>query len=138
MELDAAFFPPHREIGMAYIQLRRYDKAIEHLRKALALQPRDTFALGQLGLAWGLSGKHQKATETLAELRRRSRRKYVSPDDLALVCVGVGNLTQALSYLEAAYEDRAHWLNFAKVDALLDPVRSMARFRHLLGRMGLP
>jgi tetratricopeptide (TPR) repeat protein len=136
ISLNKTFFPPHREIGMAYIQLRCYDKAIAHLRRALALQPRDNFALGRLGHALALGGNYDKAREALNKLRRRSRVQYVSPDDIALIYAALGDLNRAMSCLERAYEDRAHWLNYAKVDPLFDVLRPLARFRNLLERMG--
>ena len=45
---------------------------------------------------------------------------------------------QAYKWLEAAYRDRAVWMSYLAVDPVFDSIRSEARFRDLLRRVGLP
>jgi serine/threonine-protein kinase len=71
-------------------------------------------------------------------LQERSTADYVSPFCVALVHIGLGDKDQALDCLDRAYEERSHWLVYAKVWPLLDDLRSDARFAALLGKVGLP
>ena len=61
----------------------------------------------------------------------------MSPFCVALVHTGLGDEDQALAWLDRAYEERSHWLVYAKVWPLFDDLRSNARFAALLGRVGL-
>ena len=63
---------------------------------------------------------------------------YVSPMNLALVHVGLGELDEAMAALERAYEDRAFLLILIGVDREYAPLHSDPRFADLLARIGLP
>jgi hypothetical protein len=58
-------------------------------------------------------------------------------------CVGVPSvplrisLEQTYKWLETAYRDRAVWMSYLAVDPVFDSIRSEARFRDLLHRVGL-
>jgi hypothetical protein len=60
-----------------------------------------------------------------------------APLDLALIYVGLGDKTQALEYLERAYEDRSDRLCFIKAWPQFDTLRAEPRFQDLLRRMHL-
>jgi serine/threonine protein kinase/Flp pilus assembly protein TadD len=137
LEMDPNFFPAQRHVGMAYVQKGQYLQAIAEFQKALKLSPADTFALGQLGHACALAGQKSEAIRILNALKERSRRGYVSAYDLAAVTTGLGDKDQALAWLEKAYQDRAQWLFYAKVEPWMDPLRSDPRFQDLLRRMRL-
>jgi serine/threonine protein kinase/Flp pilus assembly protein TadD len=137
LEMDPNFFPAQRHVGMACVQLGQHQQAISEFQKALKLSPGDTFALGQLGHACALAGQKSEAIRILNALKERSRRGYVSAYDLAAVTTGLGDKDQALAWLEKAYQDRAQWLFYAKVEPWMDPLRSDPRFQDLLRRMRL-
>jgi hypothetical protein len=73
----------------------------------------------------------------LHDLQAHSTAAYVSPFCVALIHIGLGDADQALACLERAYEDRSHWLVYAKTWPMLDDVRSDARFTALLDNMRL-
>jgi hypothetical protein len=56
---------------------------------------------------------------------------------MAIIYVGLGKPDQAFGWLEKAYEERASYLIFLKMDPRLDSVRSDPRFPDLLQRMKL-
>ncbi|HSE95626.1 MAG TPA: hypothetical protein VLD61_07010, partial [Methylomirabilota bacterium] len=68
----------------------------------------------------------------------RARSGYVSSFDIATIHAGLGNRSQALDWLERAYEGRATYLTFVNVDPRFDAIRDDPRFRELVRRMGLP
>ena len=74
----------------------------------------------------------------LEKLSQRTAAEYVPPFCVALVHTGLGDLDQALHWLERACEERSHWLIYLKAWPLFDALRSDARFTSLLGRIRAP
>jgi hypothetical protein len=54
---------------------------------------------------------------------------------VALIHAGLGERQQALTWLERALDDRAHWLVWLKLDPRFDPLREDPGFVELLRRM---
>jgi hypothetical protein len=67
---------------------------------------------------------------------RMRRGEYVAPTDVALVHLGLGELEQALDWVERHEADRGA-RNFLATDPLFDPLRREPRFVRLLERLGL-
>jgi hypothetical protein len=53
------------------------------------------------------------------------------------VLAGLGDIDEALDWLERGMAARVGTLVYAKVEPMLDPLRSHDRFRALLQRVGL-
>jgi hypothetical protein len=51
--------------------------------------------------------------------------------------LGLGDHEQAFAALERAYRERSNIVQFLKTHPLYDPLRTDARFRDLLRRVGL-
>ena len=66
-----------------------------------------------------------------------SKQKYVSPYDLAVLYTGLGEKDKALEELNRAYDGRAGWAIYLKVEPLFDALRDDPRFKDLLHR-GFP
>ena len=64
--------------------------------------------------------------------------RYVSPFDVALVYVALGDLDTAIERLEEAVEARTPDLVMSRVDPRLDVLRDDPRFQTILKRVGLP
>jgi serine/threonine-protein kinase len=64
-----------------------------------------------------------------------SKQAYVSPYDLAILYVGLGDKNRAMEQLNRAYDDRAGWLIYLNVEPVFDPLRSDPRFADLVSRM---
>jgi hypothetical protein len=62
----------------------------------------------------------------------------VSPFEIALIYVGLGDTSRAFEWLERAYLERSDLLVYLKVDPRLDPIRSDRRFKDLVARVGIP
>ena len=66
-----------------------------------------------------------------------SAQKYCSPYDMAMVYVGLGENDEAFAWMQRAFEQRSLWLGYLNVEPQLDSLRGDARFRELVGRVGL-
>ena len=80
----------------------------------------------------------QKARQTLADLRKLSEQRYVSPFETALTYIGLGDKEHAFEWLEKALADHSWGMIWLRVDPRLDDLRGDQRFASLLRRMGLP
>ena len=93
----------------------------------------------ELGWALGRAGQRQEALTILGNLERRRGEAYVSGTLLALVCLGLGDHDQAISWLQQAAEEERDGM-LAALNGLphVDPLRSDPRFQALLKKMNFP
>ena len=138
LEMDPNDAVANMWLGIVYEQDGRYDEAIASYQKAINISERTSNILGLLGHAYASSGRRGEAVKILGELKESSGQKYVSPYDLAILYTGLDQKDQALAQLNKAYEERAGWIVFLKVEPLFDPLRSDTRFADLVHRVGLP
>jgi non-specific serine/threonine protein kinase len=106
MDLDPGRYLPHFLLAFAYQHLGRYDEAIATAKKACELSGRNALTLGILGRAYGLAGRHGEARGILKELMAKRGATYVPPWAIAVVYRGLGELDQALEWLEKGLEER--------------------------------
>jgi tetratricopeptide (TPR) repeat protein len=114
-----------------------YDAAIANMERAVALGGRTAIFIGALGHCLAASGRHDDARALLRELEGRSRDRYVSPFNVMLVHLGLGDLHQAFVHFEDALAEHNAQLRMAPVEPRFDPLRGDARFRELTARFGL-
>jgi tetratricopeptide (TPR) repeat protein len=138
LNMDPNILPVQVFLGRAYEQKGMYKEAIAEFQRAVALSGDDLRIRANLGHAYAVSGRRDKAQEVLSELKRQSKGRYISPFMIAIIHVGLDEKDQAFEWLEKAYDDRSVWMGFLKVDPRLDSLRSDPRFTDLLLRMGLP
>ena len=113
-----------------------HEEAI-HYQKAMSLAGRTSQALSLLGHAYATSGRQVEALKILDELSGMSKREYVSPYDLSIIYMGLGDKNRAIEQLSKAYEDRAGWIIYLNVEPVFDPIRSDPRFAELVRRLKL-
>jgi TolB-like protein/Tfp pilus assembly protein PilF len=138
MELDPSFYLPHFVLG--WIEIARggnYSKAIEEFRVAQSMETQPII-VAYLGNAYARNGQKDKAMEMLNELNQLSGRRFVTPFCQALVYLGLRENSQAIDWLEKAYEGRSVWLAWLKVEPIYDPLRSDPRFQALYKKMNFP
>jgi tetratricopeptide (TPR) repeat protein len=139
IELDPVFTRAHIFLAAAYEQKKMYQQAIDDCKAAVASSGGSTFALGTLGHIHAAAGNTEEAEKILEELVELSGYGYVSPSDIAIILVGLGQEEQALEWLEKAYDDKSVWLVWLNVDPRLDGLRATSSlFRDLLHRIGFP
>jgi serine/threonine-protein kinase len=138
LELDPTFFAARRYLGQAYTQKGNYDQqAINEFQRAVAASGGSPLIKAELAHAYALAGKKDEAQKILTELQQLSTQRYISPYGIALVYSGLGNKDETLNSLERAFQDRADYLVFLKVDPRFEWLQGDARFASLLERIGL-
>lgn len=110
LELNPDYILAHWLLGANYYLLSRYEDALTELQKAVVLSGRNPWMLSTLGSVYGKLGKTSEAREVLAELIDRSKREYVQAFYFAYLYIGLGELDEALAWLEKSYEARDLYL----------------------------
>jgi TolB-like protein/Flp pilus assembly protein TadD len=124
-------------VGVSLAQQGKMDESIAALNQAAILTGGGLTHESHLGYAYALSGKREEAEQVLSDLEEIAKEKYVSAYYFAIIYLGMGEHDQAFQWLERAFDERSGFLAFIKVEPMLDPLRSDARFIELLRRMGI-
>jgi len=138
LEMDPNFALVHYRLGQILILKGMNAEAVPELEKAIALSGGSPRATAELGLAYAKMGKRGDALKLLNDLKDRSKVRYVSPFDLAVIYGGLGDKGRTLEYLEKAYDERSTSLALLKLSPSFASLRSEPRFAELVGRVGLP
>ncbi|MFI5097204.1 MAG: protein kinase [Candidatus Acidiferrales bacterium] len=128
----------HIILGWDYEQVGKFPEAIAEFQKAVTLSAGNTFSRAALGHAFAAAGKRKQALEILASLEKPAPRVYVSPFDISLIYIALGDKDKAFEWLQKAYEERSFFLIYMKWEPRLDPLRSDPRFQRLQQQIGLP
>jgi TolB-like protein/class 3 adenylate cyclase len=130
-ELDPTFFFPQMQFGWIDIESGNVQAAIPSLQKAAAMES-PPFATAWLAYAYGAAGDRTAALATIEELKKKSLNGQITPFNLAIVHMGLGDHARALDYLEQASATDSQWMMYLKIDRIFDPLRSNPRFIALM------
>jgi tetratricopeptide (TPR) repeat protein len=132
--MDPRFPPAQQAIEAAYAQSGMFKEAIGEQQKVLTLSGNPDLAasVGEDYKKSGYAGVLQSWVEGLIEV---SKRRYVSPYDIAQTYARLGEKEQAIAWLERAYNERDAKLTYVKVDPAFDDSSSDPRFQQLLQRL---
>jgi TolB-like protein/Flp pilus assembly protein TadD len=123
-------------LGYAYSGNGQFKEAIAAYLETIRLGDKSTSTQVFLGAAYAHAGERDKAQAILNQLRATT--EYVSPAELAILYVALGDKEGAFALLEKAYGDHDLQMQFLKVDPEYDSVRDDPRFQDLVRRVGLP
>ncbi|MGB6973208.1 MAG: winged helix-turn-helix domain-containing protein [Terracidiphilus sp.] len=124
-------------LGWALIFCGDEAAGIAALEQATILAHGSTLFLSQLGQAYAMTGKVERAKEILEQLSDRSAREIVSPYHFAYVHAGLGQADSAIDWLERAYEKRSGYIFGIKGSFLFRNLHGHPRFESLLRKMNL-
>jgi serine/threonine-protein kinase len=127
----------YRIQGLILTLDKQYAAAERVLREALALAPeRGSYSKATLAYSLACAGNRTYAKQIAAELEARTKtEEYVSPVEVAIVHIALGDKERALDWVEAAFDDRRGWVAYLRVHPILDPLRDEPRFKALVQRM---
>ena len=131
IEMDGSFYFAQHSYGEALELQGKIPEAIAQYEKTAALTD-DPIGLGLLGHIYGVAGRKDEARKILERLRALRAQRYTSGYSLALVCLGLGDRTEAINWLEQTYRDRdGNFLGAIRIDPWLTPLRDDPRFEAL-------
>jgi tetratricopeptide (TPR) repeat protein len=135
-DLDSNFYKAYSGMGRVFSLMGRYDEAIGMLQEALRIAGDIPNITGALGQTLALAGRRDEALWCLDELHSTVRTRYVPSTCFAIVHIGLGEWDKSLDWLEVACDRHELPISLAKVHPVYDPLRSQARFKNILSRLG--
>jgi TolB-like protein/DNA-binding winged helix-turn-helix (wHTH) protein/Flp pilus assembly protein TadD len=136
LEIDPNFAVGHYVLGQAFEQKHMYDEAIAEFQRAIDISGHSAAFDSSLAHAYAVSGRRQEATKIAKYLESSSDQSPSAEAHIALIYVGLGDMDQAMTWLNKAYDARFNPSILLR--PFFDPVRSDPRFKDLLSRIGLP
>ena len=136
LELDPNDDRAQNMIILAYLQLGRYDEAVDGVN-LWAARDRGPWPWAWKTAVYGRSGHAEEARRELVKVEQVSRSRADRTPTLLIAYSGTGQKEQVLDLLERAYSERSNAVVQIKVDPMYDPVRNDPRFKDLLRRLGL-
>ena len=136
LELNPNFWAAHWILGDIYQEQGIYKQAIAALSKAAFLSDNNPVSLGSLGFTYGRAGEEKLARAMLADLEELAEERYVSPFNMAIVHLGLGENNKAMEKLGEGFQLRSRSMAWLNVDTRLEPLRRDPRFQSLLQEIG--
>ena len=130
--------PAYDWLGMAYVQLERFDDSIRVYRQSVELSGGTAEILAGLGHAYGMAGRRDEALEVRHRLDEAAKRWYVPPVQRAFVAAGLGDTDTVFALLEEAYRQRSWEIIFMREEPWLDHLHDDPRFQAVVDRVGFP
>ncbi len=138
--VEPKFFWSHYLLGLIQRQQNEHALALTELQLALSLakdKQTEAVVISDLAYTYGILGHKEEANRLIGELETLAKVNHVSPYDLAVAHLGVGDKDTAFHWLNEAYRTRDEGLLWLKVDPVLDEVRNDSRYLTLLKLVGL-
>jgi TolB-like protein/DNA-binding winged helix-turn-helix (wHTH) protein/tetratricopeptide (TPR) repeat protein len=165
-ELDPLSVANKISVGRTLILARRFDEAIEYLKKIIESEPNNGLAHYYLGFAYVFKGTYDAAFaeyDAANKIRNESPNQFYafalaragrkddalkiiedvknkndySPAEFAIAYSAVGKNDEAFALLERAFQERDLQLQYLRADPHYDEIRSDPRFQDLVKRVGL-
>ena len=138
LDQDPHFSLAHWVLGLAYQETGDLRLALAEFESAAQLSGTNPAMLSALGHVQAFSGKRKQALETLRRLQMLSAKRYVAAYDIAMVCVGLREEEEALTFFEKAFEERSTWVVTLPVEPRVAALKRNTRFMALVSKLGLP
>jgi serine/threonine protein kinase len=115
-----------------------YDKAIEVAKKYVEVSGADSDTNTDLAVLYALNDHRDLAREILDRKNRQAQNAPLQSVNLARICAALGDVDQALDWLEQGFDQRSPFMITINAEPDLDPLRNDTRFKDLLRRMNSP
>ncbi len=132
---EPGYAPGYDWLGMAYCQLKKFDKSIEVYKKAVELSDGLAEIQGGLGHAYGMAGRLKEAREVVDNLNNLAIKYYIPPVQIAFIYAGLNDTEKMFEMLERAYRERSWELIFIREEPWFDDFHSDPRFLNLIKRL---
>lgn len=136
LELDSNFEHAQDEMVPSYLQMGRYDEAIDAINHWPEHEGR-LWPWAWKAAVYGRSGRVQEARGALARLEQVPASRPGLAAMLLVAYSGTGQKDRVFELLEKVYSEHSNVVLQIKVDPMYDPMRSDPRFGDVLRHVGL-
>ncbi|MHC4954720.1 MAG: protein kinase domain-containing protein [Planctomycetota bacterium] len=105
--------------------------------RGLESLPRNPYAGGDVGWALGVTGQTDAAKKELERLHALQKREHVAAVAFARVHAGLGNVDQALAYLQKSVDQRECWLPLIAAEAHFQSLKGNPEFTKILKQINV-
>ncbi|HWI17143.1 MAG TPA: tetratricopeptide repeat protein [Vicinamibacterales bacterium] len=137
IELNPHFAPAYLTLGLVQEQRKELDEAAAAFRRAVDLAPNSLRLQSALARALALSGKPERAHETLRMLDQLAASRYVSPVEFMTNAFAAGDREAGFRWLTKACEERCFEMLTLKADPRFEALSDDPRFDAITNRVGL-
>jgi tetratricopeptide (TPR) repeat protein len=124
-------------LGLVHIENGHYHEALALVRRSAELTGNVPFFFQGIGYVHASAGEKESAHGVVARLGEMMKTTYVSPVFMALIHFRLAEKDRGFEWLDKAFEDGDHWLEYMKVFPGFDGVRTDPRYISLLTKLGL-
>jgi TolB-like protein len=135
LRFSPGFHRAHQSLGLAYLQICEYSKAIEHFQLASASSGRNSRLFAWMAQAYAAKGDTHAVSRLISEWRTVQLESIPAIDE-ALLSAAAGDYDRAFEWLERALSNDDGELIWLPVDPIYDTLRQDSRFSSLLKRIG--
>ncbi|MGE5741420.1 MAG: protein kinase domain-containing protein [Candidatus Aminicenantes bacterium RBG_16_66_30] len=124
-------------LGLAHLESGRPGEALALVTRSAELTGHAPFWIQGIGYVHATAGRRDLAEGVLAKIHEMTGKAYFSPVFMALIHFRLGQVDRGFEWLDRAYADGDHWIEFIKVFPGFDNARSDPRYAELVGKLGL-
>ena len=135
LELDPNYDRARDSMIPVYLQLGRYDEAVDGLNR-WAARDQGAWMWAYKAVAYSRSGHPAEADRALAKLEQISSSRADRTASLLIAYSGTGQKERVIELLQKAYSEHSNAVVQIKVDPMYDPIRSDPRFEDFMRRLG--
>ena len=138
VELSPSFAGAWDNLAYVYEKKGAYPEAIAALKRGSVLSGEPDLAIS-VERAYR-NGGHKALVQTglQYDLEKRAQGKYSSPVAIAACYAALGDINQAMQWIEKGYEEHSSGMAFISVNSEFDAIRTDPRFRYWLRTLALP
>jgi serine/threonine protein kinase/tetratricopeptide (TPR) repeat protein len=124
-------------LGLVHLESGRYEEALTYMARSAELGGNMPFYIQGIAYAHASAGRKELAQAVLAKLDEMMSKAHVSPVFQALIHFRLGEIERGFEWLDKAFADGDHWLEYCRVHPGFDGIRTDPRYTSLLVKMGL-
>jgi TolB-like protein/DNA-binding winged helix-turn-helix (wHTH) protein/Tfp pilus assembly protein PilF len=136
LELDPNFHHARDLLIPSYLQLGRYDEAVDEINR-WAARDQGPWAWASRATVYSRLGRAQEARRQLVKIEQLPSSRPDRTPALLIAYSGTGQKERVIELLQRASSEHSNAVVKIKVDPMYDPVRNDPRFKELLRRVGL-
>ncbi|MCX6568774.1 MAG: tetratricopeptide repeat protein, partial [Candidatus Aminicenantes bacterium] len=124
-------------LGLAHLESGRHEEALALVERSAELTGNMPFFVQGIGFVHASAGRKDLARGVLARLGEMMTKVYMSPVFMALIHFRLAENDRGFEWLDKAYAEGDHWLEYIKVFPGFDGARTDPRYAELIKTLRL-